>query len=197
MSVDPRMIHLYSYYRDAELRGATLLLKLIMRIDDPEAQVKLSRHLADETRHAWLWTKKIADMGATPVRVADGYQTRIGQEVGIPKTLIDLFALTVVVEERAQRRYLEHARRPDCDPETLEILHEVTKDEKWHIGWIKNKLKELAAANGGEAKMQATLERYREIDRKVVADMLAKEREAFGFSFSDAPESSASDEPTL
>ena len=165
MSADPRMIHLYSYYRDAELRGATLLLKLIMRIDDPETQVKLSRHLADETRHAWLWTKKIADLGAIPVRVDDGYQTRIGHKVGIPKTLIDLFALTVVVEERAQQRYLEHARRPDVDPETREILHEVTKDEKWHIGWIKNKLKELAAANGGEAKMLATLERYREIDR--------------------------------
>lgn len=187
MSVDPRMIHLYSYYRDAELRGATLLLKLIMRIDDVEAQVKLSRHLADETRHAWLWTKKITDLGATPVRVDDGYQTRIGHKVGIPRTLIDLFALTVVVEERAQQRYLEHARRPDVDPETRAILHEVTKDEKWHIGWIKNKLKELAAANGGEAKMFATLERYREIDRTVVADLLAKEREAFGFSFSDLP----------
>ena len=191
MSVDPRMIHLYSYYRDAELRGATLLLKLIMRIDDPETQVKLSRHLADETRHAWLWTKKIADLGATPVRVDDGYQTRIGHEIGIPKTLIDLFALTVVVEERAQQRYLEHARSPDVDPETREILHEVTKDEKWHIGWIKNKLKELAAANGGEAKMLATLERYREIDRKVVSELLAKERDAFGFSFSDAPEAAA------
>ncbi len=188
MSVDPRMVHLYSYYRDAELRGATLLLKLIMRVEDSEAQVKLSRHLADETRHAWLWTKKIADMGAAPVRVLDGYQTRIGQEVGIPKTFIDLFALTVVVEERAQRRYLEHARRPDVEPDTLEILHEVTKDEKWHIGWIKSKLKELAAANGGEEKMLATLERYREIDRRVVADLIAKERAAFGFSFSDAPD---------
>ncbi len=188
MSVDPRMIHLYSYYRDAELRGATLLLKLIMRVEDSEAQVKLSRHLADETRHAWLWTKKIADMGAAPVRVLDGYQTRLGQEVGIPKTLVDLFALTVVVEERAQRRYLEHARRPDVEPDTLAILHEVTKDEKWHIGWIKNKLKELAAVNGGEEKMLAALERYREIDQRVVADLIAKEREAFGFSFSDAPD---------
>jgi bacterioferritin (cytochrome b1) len=187
MSVDPRMIHLYSYYRDAELRGATLLLKLIMRVDDSETQVKLSKHLADETRHAWLWTKRIADLGAAPVRVADGYQTRLGQEIGIPKTLVDLFALTVVVEERAQRRYLEHARRPDTDAETRHILHEVTKDEKWHIGWIKNKLKELAAANGGEEKAFATLERYREIDRRVVAAMLAKEREAFGFSFSDDP----------
>ena len=188
MSVDPRMVHLYSYYRDAELRGATLLLKLIMRVEDSEAQVKLSRHLADETRHAWLWTKKITDMGAAPVRVVDGYQTRIGQEIGIPRTLIDLFALTVVVEERAQRRYLEHARRPDIESDTLEILHEVTKDEKWHIGWIKNKLKELAAANGGEEKMLATLERYREIDQRVVADLVAKEREAFGFSFSDVPD---------
>jgi len=186
MSVDPRMIHLYSYYRDAELRGATLLLKLLMRIDDPETQVKLSRHLADETRHAWLWTKKIADLGATPVRVDDGYQTRIGHKV-IPKTLIDLFALTVVVGERAQQRYIEHARRPDVEPDIRELLHEVTKDEKWHIGWIKAKLKELAVANGGEAKMLAALERYREIDRDVVADLIAKEREAFGFSFSDAP----------
>lgn len=187
MAADPRMIHLYSYYRDAELRGATLLLKLIMRIDDTEAQVKLSRHLADETRHAWLWTKRIADLGCTPVPVDDGYQTRIGKEVGIPRTLIDLFALTVVVEERAQRRYLEHARRPDVDAETKELLQEVTKDEKWHIGWIKNKLKELAAANGGEEKMRATLERYRRIDNKVVTELQEKERAAFGFSFSDDP----------
>ena len=185
--VDPRMIHLYSYYRDAELRGATLLLKLIMRVDDAETQTKLSRHLADETRHVWLWTKHIADQGCTPVPIDDGYQTRIGKSIRIPKTLIDLFALTVVVEERAQKRYIKHARRPDVDPQTLHILHEVTKDEKWHISWIKDKLKELAAANGGQEKARATLQHYRSIDREVFADLEAKERQAFGFSFSDAP----------
>ena len=83
--VDPRMIHLFSYYRDAELRGASLLLKLIMRVDDPETQTKLSLHLADETRHVWLWTKHIADLGCTPVPIDDGYQTRIGRSVGIPR----------------------------------------------------------------------------------------------------------------
>lgn len=191
MSVDPRMIHIYSYYRDAELRGATLLLKLLMRMDDREAQIKLSRHLADETRHAWLWTKQITDLGYTPVPVADGYQTRLGLEVGIPKTLIDLFALTVVVEERAQYRYLAHARRPDVDPAIREVLHEVTKDETWHIGWIKNQLKELAEANGGQEKMLATLARYRAIDCKVVAEMEGRERDAFGFSFSDGPTATA------
>lgn len=186
MSVDPRLIHLYSYYRDAELRGATLILMLTMRVEDAESQVKLSRHLADETRHVWLWTKRITDLGHEPVRIDDGYQTRIGKAVGIPRSLVDLFALTVVVEERAQRRYLEHSRRSDVDAETLAILQEVTKDEKWHVGWIKGELKELARANGGEGKMRETLRRYREIDRQVVADLIAKEREAFGFSFSDA-----------
>ncbi len=187
MSVDPRMIRLYSYYRDAELRGATLLLKLTMRVEDTESQIKLSRHLADETRHAWLWTKRITDLGHEPIHVDDGYQTRIGRAVGIPRSLIDLFALTVVVEERAQQRYIEHSRRPDVDPETLELLHEVSKDETWHIGWIKDELVQMARANGGEAKMQNTLQRYRDIDAQVVSELVAKERAAFGFSFSDNP----------
>lgn len=186
-SIDPKLIQLFSYYRDAELRGATLLLKLTARVEDPESQVKLSRHLADETRHAWLWTRRITDLGYEPVHVKDGYQTRIGRAVGIPRSLIDLFALTVVVEERAQRRYLEHARRTDVDAETLDILHEVTKDEKWHIGWINDELHGMARANGGESALRDTLYRYRDIDKQVVADLVAKEREAFGFSFSDAP----------
>lgn len=186
-SIDPKLIQLFSYYRDAELRGATLLLKLTARVEDPEPQVKLSRHLADETRHAWLWTKRITDLGYEPVHVKDGYQTRIGRAVGIPRSLIDLFALTVVVEERAQRRYLEHARRTDVDAETLDILHEVTKDEKWHIGWINDELHGMARANGGESALRDTLYRFRDIDKQVVADLVAKEREAFGFSFSDAP----------
>lgn len=186
-SIDPKLIQLFSYYRDAELRGATLLLKLTARVEDPESQVKLSRHLADETRHAWLWTKRITDLGYEPVHVKDGYQTRIGRAVGIPRSLIDLFALTVVVEERAQRRYLEHARRTDVDAETLDILHEVTKDEKWHIGWINDELHGMARANGGESALRDTLYHYRDIDKQVVADLVAKEREAFGFSFSDAP----------
>ena len=186
-SIDPKLIQLFSYYRDAELRGATLLLKLTARVENPESQVKLSQHLADETRHAWLWTKRITDLGYEPVHVEDGYQTRIGRAVGIPRSLIDLFALTVVVEERAQRRYLEHARRKDVDTETLDILHEVTKDEKWHIGWINDELHGMARANGGESALRDTLYRYRDIDKQVVADLVAKEREAFGFSFSDAP----------
>lgn len=177
---DPRMIELMSYYRDAELHGATLLLRLIKMMDDPDAQVKLAAHLADETRHAWLWTKRINDLGGEPQPVGDGYQSRIGLRT-VPRSLIDLLALTIVVEERSLDRYLEHAARPNVDEETLSVLQEVSHDEKWHIAWIRNKLEDLAAEEeGGAQKAAAALEKYQEIDRQVYEGLLALERETFG-----------------
>ena len=112
------LVRIFSYYRDAEIRGAALLMKMMARERDPEAQVLFSRHIDDETRHAWLWTKRIKDEGALPVEVPDGYQRRLGKALGIPTSLVDLFALTVVVEERSVKRYTEHARSPICDPKT-------------------------------------------------------------------------------
>jgi bacterioferritin (cytochrome b1) len=179
MVADPRMIEMMSYYRDAELHGATLLLRLIKLMDDPDAQVKLSLHLSEETHHAWLWTNRIKELGGEPVKILDGYQKRIGMRT-VPRSLLDLLALTVVVEERSFARYQEHAARPDTDPETLEVLKEVTKDEKWHISWIRQKLMELAAQEGGEEKAQVAMEKYREIDAQVYGELRAKEIEAFG-----------------
>ena len=185
MEADPKLLTLFSYYRDAEIRGATLLLKLMQRLEDTDAQIKLSKHLEEETHHAWLWTKRITDLGGVPVKVDDGYQRRIGLEVGVPKTYEQLFALTVVVEERAHKRYLAHAASPHVDPETRDVLHAVTKDEKWHIAWMENKLREMAGPDGQE-RVDALLARYREVDQRVVDELEAKEREAFGFSMSDA-----------
>jgi len=179
MAADPRIIEMMSYYRDAELQGAGLLLRLIKLMDDPDAQVKLSLHLAEETHHAWLWTNRINQLGGEPMKVLDGYQKRIGLRT-LPKSLLDLLALTVVVEERSFARYQEHAERPGLDAETLTILKEVTKDEKWHIAWIRGKLMELAAEGGDEAKALAALEKYRKIDEEVYGELRAKEIAVFG-----------------
>lgn len=184
MDADERLVRLFSYYRDAELRGAGLLFKLIQRMGDPDSQVKLSFHLADETRHASLWTKRITEMGAVPVAVDDGYQTRIGRVLGIPKSLIDLLALTVIVEQRAASRYAAHARRPDVDPATREVLREVTQDEKWHVSWMERKMYEIAADAADQARSR--LAQYAAIDRAVVGEMEAMERQAFGFSFAES-----------
>jgi bacterioferritin (cytochrome b1) len=185
-TTDPRLLRLFNYYRDAELRGAGLLMKILQRIDDPDAQVKLTKQLEEELHHAWLWTKRITDLGGMPEPVDDGYQRRLGKELGIPRGFEQLFALTIVVEERALKRYEAHAAWPAVDAETRAVLHEVTKDEKWHTAWIEKKLHALAGPAGAE-RVERLLAHYRAVDARVFAELEAKEREVFGFSVADGP----------
>src|SRR5207302_9199780 len=98
MTPAERQIIIFSSYRDAELRGARLLFNLLGHLKDADAQLKMSKHLADETRHAWLWTRRIADLGGAPVVVADGYQRRLGLRTGVPRGIVELLGLAVVVE---------------------------------------------------------------------------------------------------
>ena len=166
----------YSYYRDAELRGSNLLYRLMRVLTDGESQLALSEHLADETRHSWLWTERIKELGATPVPIEDGYQVRIGKRAGLPRHPVDLLALTVVVEQRALRRYQEHLQRPGVDERTREVLRAVSKDEGWHIDWIRRKAREIAEAQGEPERFDTALDHYRAIDREVWAELEALEQ---------------------
>jgi bacterioferritin (cytochrome b1) len=176
----PAEIAVFSYYRNAEQHGSNLLFRLLRHLDDPDAQIALSQHLADETRHAWLWTERIIRAGAKPLVVCDGYQTRMGRLAGMPRDVIDLLALTVVVEQRALRRYQQHLRRPNLDPDTESVLRAVTKDEAWHIDWIRKLGRTMAAEQGASARFDEAIARYREVDREVVAHLEATEQELAG-----------------
>ncbi len=170
------LVKIFSYYRDAELRGSNLLYRMLRIVDDPEAQVNLSQHLADETRHAWLWTRRIRDLGRSPIKVDDGYQVRIGRRAGFPRNVVDLFALTVVVEQRALRRYQEHLRRPEVDDETREVLELTSKDEGWHLDWMRKKGRELAQKAGEPDRFDEAVRRFRQIDAEVMEEMDELER---------------------
>jgi ferritin-like protein len=169
-----------SYYRDAELRGSNLIYRLMRILDDDESQVNLSEHLADETRHQWLWTERIKELGAAPVRVTDGYQVRIGKRAGVPRHPVDLLALTVVVEQRALKRYQEHLKRSDVPERTLEVLRAVSKDEGWHIDWIRKKGRELAAKDGDPERYEKAIDKFRAIDKEVWSEMEEIERSWLG-----------------
>ncbi len=170
-----REIIVYSYYRDAELRGSNLLYRLLRVLGDAEAQINLTQHLADETRHAWLWTERIQEIGGAPLPIDDGYQVRIGKRVGVPRDVLHLLALTVVVEQRSLRRYREHLRRPDVPARTQEVLRAVTKDEVWHVDWIRREARELEE-RGGVGRLEQALRRYREVDRAVIAELAEVEQ---------------------
>jgi hypothetical protein len=171
-----REVLVYSYYRDAELRGSNLLYLLLRVLEDGESQVALSEHLADETRHAWLWTERIRELGASPLAIDDGYQVRIGRRAGRPRRAIELLALTVVVEQRALRRYQEHLKRDGVPERTREVLRAVTKDEGWHIDWVRKKARELAAGEGAPSLFDELVEKYRRIDREVMDEIEELER---------------------
>jgi bacterioferritin (cytochrome b1) len=175
MSATEKQIILFSFYRDAELRGARLLFNIIGHLKDGDSQLKMTKHLSDETRHAWLWTRRIADLGGSPVFLPDGYQRRLGMRIGVPRGIVEVLGLTVVVEERAQSRYMAHAALPNVDEATLEVLKGVTEDETWHLSWIEKKMRELAREEGGEDRADEILERYRKIDREVYATLAADE----------------------
>lgn len=170
-------ILLFSHYRDAELRGADLIMRLINRIDDGALQEKLTRHLADETHHAWLWTERIRALGGDPIRIDDGYHRHLRRKAGLPSNLLDLLALTYVIEERSRTRYAEHAARPDVDPETLHVLQQMCVDEEWHLSWVADTLRELEQSEGRE-KVAAVLARYRALEAEAFTEMLAAEQAA-------------------
>ena len=177
MSASEKQVLIFSFYRDAELRGARLLFNLLGHLKDADSQLKMSKHLADETRHAWLWTRRIADLGGTPLTVPDGYQRRLGLRTGVPRGIVEILGLTVVVEERAQSRYMAHAALPNVDSETREVLRAVTEDETWHLSWIEKKMREIAREEGSEDTADSILARYRQIDREVYATLAADEAE--------------------
>lgn len=178
------LIKVFSYYRDAELRGAQLLMKMMQRTPDAKSQVLFSRHIADEMRHQRLWTDRIVQEGGLPVPVPDGYQRRLGKAIGIPGNMLELFALSVVVEERAAKRYRAHEANPACDEITRKLLVILMQDEKWHVSWMEDRMLEMA--EGRREKLDDILTRYRKIEREVYEEMKDIERGWLGFSFSDA-----------
>ncbi|MDG2303110.1 MAG: ferritin-like domain-containing protein [Candidatus Binatia bacterium] len=181
----PPDVAMFSFYRNAEQHGANLLFRLLKHLTDPDAQAMLSQHLAEETQHAWLWTDRILRAGHKPMIVADGYQTRIGRAAGVPRDIVDLLALTVVVEQRALRRYQRHLRRPNLDEDTEQVLRTVTKDEAWHIDWIRKHGRELAKERGAPERFEESIKKYRAIDEEVTKVLEAKEREMLGEAYAD------------
>jgi bacterioferritin (cytochrome b1) len=172
-----QLLTVMSFYREAELHGARLLLLMHQHLRDPDSQMKLTRHLADESRHALLWTKRIVEMGGSPLAILDGYQHRLGRRVGVLKDIIDLLALTSIAESRALERYRNHAQQESVDSKTLEVLKAVTGDEEWHLGWVNAKIDEIAEQRGDKGRATRALEKLSAIEREVYATFMAEEAE--------------------
>src|SRR5215210_7421182 len=94
---------LRSFYRESELAGALLMGRLAQQTDDDDLRVRLTEHCAEEARHAWAWTEAILEVGGTPLRVRETYQSRYHALLGDPSSVLEVLALTQVFEKRVMR----------------------------------------------------------------------------------------------
>lgn len=171
LEIDENELWILSYYRESELAGALVMGRLAQCTDDDDLRVRLTEHCAEEATHAWLWTATILEVGGSPLRVSETYQSRYYAKVGQPATVLEVLALTQVFERRVLRHFRDHLRRPDTHPVVARTLQRMVAEEAGHIGWVKERL-DRCAVEVGAAVVEEALRRYDEIDKEVYADLL-------------------------
>ena len=169
-----------SFYRSSEINGSLFFGRLARALKPGPIQHDLSKHFADEAQHAWYWTDCIDRLGARPMKLADAYQDRYLEAVGLPMNMMEVLAITLVFERRVINQYAKHLAAPGVQAEVRETIDRIMEDERWHVHWVRDALGGLES-RFGEDHVKATLERYREADREVYAQALSEYEERFAF----------------
>jgi len=143
LEISRNELWLLSYYRESELAGALLMGRLAQQTDDDDLRVRLTEHCAEEARHAWAWTETILEVGGTPLRVSETYQSR----------------------------YQAHLGWPGTHPAVKRTLQQLMDDEVGHIRWVKDCL-DAHAATHGHAAVKEMLDRYQRIDDQIYAELV-------------------------
>ena len=170
LEITENELWLLSYYRESELAGALLMGRLARETDDDDLRVRLTEHCAEEARHAWAWTECILNVGGTPKKVSETYQSRYHAAVGSPSNLLEVLALTQIFERRVVRHFRAHLSWPGTHPEIKRTLQQLIEDEADHIRWVKDRLDDYAAANG-DAVVKEMMERFKRIDEDVYNEL--------------------------
>lgn len=186
LEIDRGELWILSYYRVSEIAGAMLFGKVARRIKDENLRVLITRHFADEARHAWVWTDAIVKVGGTPLEIPQTYQSRYGAEIGLPTSELELLAVTQIFEKRVIDQYRKHQRRRGTHAVVKAALADIMVDESWHLKWVKDQLKALEKKLGKKT-VTDTVERYRAIDERVYAEIAQFENEPWKIFGKETP----------
>jgi acyl carrier protein len=166
LEISDNELWLLSYYRESELAGALLMGRLARETDDDDLRVRLTEHCAEEARHAWAWTECILNVGGTPKKVSETYQSRYHAAVGNPTNLLEVLALTQIFERRVVRHFRAHLSWPGTHPEIKRTLQQLIEEEANHLRWVKDRLDDYGEAHG-EASVKEMMDRFKRIDEDV------------------------------
>lgn len=147
-------IDLLNSIRFAELRGGGYLAYLAEVLDDPDMMAKMTKHAADESKHAHFVNLMIRREGGTLKSMADRNLFRAmaeaeGRETGggppqdacpSREELIEVFAGMQAIEVGARTAFQAFDRIFANDQVVSSMVKEVLKDEEFHINWIAKTL---------------------------------------------------------
>lgn len=169
-----------SFYRTSEISGALFFGRIANYLPAGPIQRDLTQHFSDESMHAWYWTKAMDELDYKPIRIKNAYQDAYLDAVGLPVNLMEVLAITNVFEHRVIAQYARHLRVPGLDPVVNKTILTIMEDEKWHIKWIDDALKELSDEYGKET-IATTMARFHTADKEVYGKVVAENEERLDF----------------
>lgn len=170
--IGPDEVRVLSFYAASELAGVVLLGRLALHTTIDRLRAPLIEQCMEEARHAWLFTKAIVDLDATPVRVSETYQSEVGKAFGMPEGMLDILCLTRVLEVAVLEHYRRNAARPGLHPIVRGTLERVIEDESGHVDWVQAELERYAGQHGAQA-VEDAIRRAERASQAALARLLA------------------------
>jgi demethoxyubiquinone hydroxylase (CLK1/Coq7/Cat5 family) len=161
-----------SFYRSSEMNGAMFFGRVARTVRGP-LQKDLTHHYADESAHAYYWTECIDAMDQRAIPMRDAYQDRYLDAVGVPSNLMEVMAITQILEKRTIGHYNQHLRRETTPEPVKATIEKIMRDERWHIQYVRDALLGMEERYGAE-EIESTLARYTAADIEVYAEAMAE-----------------------
>ena len=189
--IDENNRWLLSFYRTSEIGGALFFGQLARTTRVGGMQQALTRHFADEAQHARYWTDCLASLGAEPMRLGESYQDRYLKEAGLPANFMEVLAVTHAFERRVMGQYARHLQLEGVHPEIRETLERIVTDERRHLLWVRQALREMEHDYGAHAVKQAR-ERFEAADEVVYRQLVCEHGDRMKDLFARGHEGGAS-----
>lgn len=167
---------LLSFYRSSEISGALFFGRLAGSMRPGPVQADMTKHFADESQHAWLWTRCLDELGAPALKLRSSYQDQYLSAAGLPANLMEVLALTQTFERRVVAQYSLHRRLPGLAEPVQAALDRILEDERWHIEWVGQAL-EAMKPEYGPGEVEKTLRRFQDADREVYEETVREHAE--------------------
>ncbi|MGH8791331.1 MAG: ferritin-like domain-containing protein [Stackebrandtia sp.] len=173
MSLSENDLWLLSYYRSSEINAALFFGRVARTVKTGKLQAEVTHHFADEANHARYWNECVNELDANPIKLRESYQDEYLNTIGMPANLMEVMAITQVLEKRVIGQYRQHLRVPDIHPAVRHTIEKIMVDERWHIQYVRDALTEMEGQYGADY-VNETIDRFTAGDQEVYAKRLGE-----------------------